>query len=252
MRAVGFRECAGFELPHGIKDEGVAKQMVADLHDYRMARGPYTSGKADALAYWRELPIDANLHPIKTLAILLFSVVPHSAEVERLFSMLGGVQSAKRCNLSVETFEALGKCRAHYSRKQWDRDRTAGKSVHRKHAHAHTRETPGADAELIKKLDEWTVEVPFAISVDDGVGPEDEAAALSGLDKDFRELAERGKEELKDVEVGEMDILSGKMFQLALLDEVDRGEVVNHFNTAAQLASSDDEGDWDIDTIMTL
>ncbi|KAG2159290.1 uncharacterized protein EDB93DRAFT_1075096, partial [Suillus bovinus] len=51
-------------------------------------------------------------HPLKALAITLLSIVPHAADVERLFSDMGSTQSPKRCNLSVDTFEALAKIRA--------------------------------------------------------------------------------------------------------------------------------------------
>ncbi|KAG2144418.1 uncharacterized protein EDB93DRAFT_1087646, partial [Suillus bovinus] len=48
-------------------------------------------------------------HPLKALAITLLSIVPHAADVEHLFSDMGSTQSPKRCNLSVDTFEALAK-----------------------------------------------------------------------------------------------------------------------------------------------
>ncbi|KAG2064222.1 hypothetical protein BDR04DRAFT_1181032, partial [Suillus decipiens] len=57
----------------------------------------------------KNLPISAKTYPLKTLAITLFSIVPHAADVERLFSDLGGIQNVKRCNLTVRTFETLGK-----------------------------------------------------------------------------------------------------------------------------------------------
>ncbi|KAG2126369.1 uncharacterized protein EDB93DRAFT_1097105, partial [Suillus bovinus] len=48
-------------------------------------------------------------HPLKVLAITLLSIVPHAADIEHLFSDVGSTQSPKRCNLSVDTFEALAK-----------------------------------------------------------------------------------------------------------------------------------------------
>jgi hypothetical protein len=61
------------------------------------------------------LPTTADKNPLKALTIMIHSIVPHTAEVERLFSALGGTQSTKRCNLSVSTFETLGKLHANYS-----------------------------------------------------------------------------------------------------------------------------------------
>ncbi|KAG2363080.1 hypothetical protein BDR07DRAFT_1405184, partial [Suillus spraguei] len=49
--------------------------------------------------------------PLKAFAIIIHLIVPHAAGVERYFSGLGGVQSVKRCNLSVQTFESLSKLR---------------------------------------------------------------------------------------------------------------------------------------------
>ncbi|KAJ6613697.1 hypothetical protein B0H10DRAFT_1692666, partial [Mycena sp. CBHHK59/15] len=53
--------------------------------------------------------------PLKTLAITLFSVVPHAVEVECLFSCLSGIQGVKHCNLTVSTFETLGKLCNNYA-----------------------------------------------------------------------------------------------------------------------------------------
>ncbi|KAG2040492.1 hypothetical protein BDR03DRAFT_915547 [Suillus americanus] len=47
--------------------------------------------------------------PLKALTIIIHSIVPHAADVERYFSGLGGVQSVEHCNLSVQTFECLSK-----------------------------------------------------------------------------------------------------------------------------------------------
>ncbi|KAG1808524.1 hypothetical protein EV424DRAFT_1328829, partial [Suillus variegatus] len=53
---------------------------------------------------------------LKAFAITIYSIIGHTGDVERLFSDLGMTQSAKRCNLLVETFETLGKIYAnlHY------------------------------------------------------------------------------------------------------------------------------------------
>ncbi|KAG1717629.1 hypothetical protein EDB19DRAFT_1194990 [Suillus lakei] len=52
---------------------------------------------------------------LKAFAIIIHSIVPHAADVEHYFSSLGRVQSVKRCNLSVQTFEFLSKLRASYA-----------------------------------------------------------------------------------------------------------------------------------------
>ncbi|KAG1883549.1 uncharacterized protein F5891DRAFT_971875, partial [Suillus fuscotomentosus] len=77
-----------------------------------------------------------------------------------LFSDLGMTQSAKRCDLSVETFETLGKIHAnlHYL---CDKKATkADKSTRRCHAHMHTREGTGIDLEVTCDLEENFAWVP--------------------------------------------------------------------------------------------
>ena len=54
-------------------------------------------------------------HPLKIFAIQILSIVPHAAEVKRLFSNLGGIQSVKCCNLTVENLQKLGKLRGRYT-----------------------------------------------------------------------------------------------------------------------------------------
>ncbi|KAG2360986.1 hypothetical protein BDR07DRAFT_1288367, partial [Suillus spraguei] len=61
---------------------------------------PFAGGQADGLAWWENLPVNSDAHPLKAFAIIILSIVPHAAEVEHLFSELGGMQSAKHCNLS--------------------------------------------------------------------------------------------------------------------------------------------------------
>jgi hypothetical protein len=95
--------------------EGDAQKLVENMKQYYQCKGPFTGGQADGLDWWENLPISGESHPLKALAITIFSIVPHAANVEWLFSQLGGNQSVKRCNLAVDTFEKLGKCRANYA-----------------------------------------------------------------------------------------------------------------------------------------
>ncbi|KAJ6568055.1 hypothetical protein DFH09DRAFT_872183, partial [Mycena vulgaris] len=91
-----------------------AGRLLEDLQQYQACKGSFAGGTKDALTWWESLPISGDMRPLKTLVIVLFSVVPHAAEVEHLFSGLSGVQGVKRCNLSVPTFEILGKLRSNY------------------------------------------------------------------------------------------------------------------------------------------
>ncbi|KAJ7907275.1 hypothetical protein B0H13DRAFT_1517068, partial [Mycena leptocephala] len=62
---------------------------------YYQARSPFAGGKGDARSWWESIPKE-NREGIRTPAIVLASVVPHSADVEHLFSALGGIQTPRR------------------------------------------------------------------------------------------------------------------------------------------------------------
>ncbi|KAF8834167.1 hypothetical protein BDN67DRAFT_872713, partial [Paxillus ammoniavirescens] len=106
----------------------------------------------DSENWWECLPITAKHCPLKVMAIMLHSVVPHAADVERYFSGLGGTQSAKRCNLTVETFEALSKLCSSYAHHLYKLDHAMGKSTHCKHSHMHTHPHLGIDTDLVNEL----------------------------------------------------------------------------------------------------
>jgi len=91
-----------------------AIKLVSDIKDYFAGRSPFSGGKADAREWWSTLPIDAFDHPIKTLAVRMHKIVPHAAEVERLFSNLNGIQSDKRSQLTLPHMETLGILRNEY------------------------------------------------------------------------------------------------------------------------------------------
>ena len=50
-----------------------------------------------------------------------------------------GLYDVATCNLSVNTFETLGKLRSNYFYHLYQRARAAGKPLRRRHAHMHTR-----------------------------------------------------------------------------------------------------------------
>ncbi|KAG1807686.1 uncharacterized protein BJ212DRAFT_1303393 [Suillus subaureus] len=66
-----------------------ADVLVMDLKAYNLCHSPFARGQADGLAWWENLPINSEMHPLKAFAIIILSIVPHTAEVERLFLDLG-------------------------------------------------------------------------------------------------------------------------------------------------------------------
>jgi hypothetical protein len=102
------------------------KVLLDHLTAYFHGKAPFTGAKRDALEWWEHLTIDS---PLKTMAITLFRIVPHSADVERLFSNLSGIQSVKHCNLFVEMMQDLGQLRAHYTHYLHEWNWRAGKPI---------------------------------------------------------------------------------------------------------------------------
>lgn len=63
-------------------NEQLASLLVEDLKQYYHCKGAFVGGQADGLDWWESLPILSKSHPLKSLAITLLSIVPHSADVE--------------------------------------------------------------------------------------------------------------------------------------------------------------------------
>jgi hypothetical protein len=104
--------------------------LVADLKDYHKSSGVFSGGQADALNWWETLPVSAECCPLKAFTVIIHSIIPHAADIKRYFSGLGGVQSVKRCNLSVQTFESLSKLWASYANFLPKVDHEASKPAH--------------------------------------------------------------------------------------------------------------------------
>ncbi|KAH7905944.1 hypothetical protein BJ138DRAFT_1225824 [Hygrophoropsis aurantiaca] len=243
-------------------NEDEAKKLVYDLKEYQKCAGPFNGGQANALEWWECLSVTAKQCPLKAMAIIIHSIVPHAAEVERYFSGLGGTQSVKRCNLSVETFESLSKLRSNYSYHLYQMDRAAGKSTHRKHGHMHTQLEPGIDISVATDLEATFSWVPplAAESLDSDdylAGPE--SIAEEELDQAFDEL-DREKAEAAAAGVSDKvidnthGVLAGKIYDWVELERVDKGTKPVGFNEEINVLSMSSEGAadaWDVGALMT-
>jgi hypothetical protein len=168
-----------------------ANRLQDDLKQYYQGKDVFVGGHKDALTWWENLPTAAEKNPLKALAITIHSIVPHAAEVECLFSALGSTQSTKRCNLSVSTFETLGKLCANYSRHLYNRDCATGKLIHRHHAHMHTRTESGINVDLVNDLDKsftWTPPFSLQSDDDDNLLARPESLTLDDIDDAFDKL----------------------------------------------------------------
>jgi hypothetical protein len=237
--------------------EARARALVENLQEYHQVKGPFVGGRRNSLEWWENLPISGEKYPIKALAITLLSIVPHAGEVEHLFSALGGVQTPRRCNLSIDTFETLGKLCANYCYQLYERDIAAGKPIHRRHAHMHTQATTGVNVELVEELkDGFTWEPPFSTESADEriVGPED--ISVKEIDKAFDDLKAQLHDEqmIATLEQGPVEdgneILEWRIYDLRELDAVNKG--IAPTNATEDLDIIGDEGSvgWDVNAMM--
>ncbi|KAG8934913.1 hypothetical protein FRC01_012962 [Tulasnella sp. 417] len=140
--------------------KATALALVRDINIYNAGKAPFAGGSVDGASWWDGLPVSIEQHPLKALAIRLWALVPHSAENEQLFSNLGGIQGRCQSNLTVETFESLGKLAAHYTALIHQSQISQGKPIRGDHAHMHTRPEPGIDIATARLLESSYVSTP--------------------------------------------------------------------------------------------
>ena len=234
-----------------------AAKIIEDLKQYYQCRGPFTGGQAKGKEWRESLPISSTDHPLKGFAITLLSIVPHSAEVERLFSDLGGVQGVKRCNLSVRTFETVGKLRNNYSYHLYQRAAASGKPVHQKHAHKHTRKDGRLDVDLAKDLKTnftWMPPLATNISANSADLEAPESISEEKIEAAFAELEQlnRGTQEAAlDPQLDGQEISAGKVYDFVELDQVDKGLVPTAFeDDNDQIRTESASGSWNIQSML--
>jgi hypothetical protein len=87
-------------------------RLMEDLSCYRWAEKEFNGASENAREWWTMVRgSDEQEHALKSMALILLGLVPHAAEVERLFSSLGAIQGDYRANLNIRTFEQLGMLR---------------------------------------------------------------------------------------------------------------------------------------------
>ena len=139
-----------------------AQQLVKNISAYADGCSPFEGGTSNGLDWWNGLPIKVSDYPLKSMGIRILSIIPHAAEVERLFSNLGHIQGARRCNLTVPHMQTLGGLRNYYQGLVDKKKKDSGQSTRRKHAHMHTREDGGVDSQKVENLlRNWTLQSPL-------------------------------------------------------------------------------------------
>ncbi|CAB4381106.1 unnamed protein product [Rhizophagus irregularis] len=89
-------------------------ELKAQLRKYLDQDNPYSVpySNNDGPFQWWNLIIDGR-SSLSRLAKIVFSITPHSASCERLFSALGWMFGKRRTNLNVQTIECMSKIYTH-------------------------------------------------------------------------------------------------------------------------------------------
>ena len=209
--------------------EEAARQLLQDLKAYHLGNVPFAGGTSNACSWWETLLMQAKEHPIKALVIQIFSIVPHCAEVEGLFSNLGGVQSIKHFNWTVDHMQTIGTLRNYY-----EGELTKGATAHRKHAHMHTRDEQGLNKDKASELlEEYAFQPSTAVLAGDTEVPK--TLSLEEVAKEFKHFEAQQREaevhERQDGAEARHEAIPGEavdvdsMYAIEELAEIRRGAV---------------------------
>lgn len=230
-----------------------ATLLVSNIKDYFYGRKPFEGGHADAKKWWSDLYISNRNCPLKSMTVIIHSLTPHSADVERLFSNLGGIQGVKRSRLSVDMFETLGKLRCYYTNQIQEKALSKGTVLHCTSAHTHARPTTSINDALPEDLAETFIMQPvmptiFSSSDIDLLTPEDISldeidAAFSALDNDRSGLGEDLEDDSSDA------ILAGNHYDLDELEPALNGDIVFEEEDHQILHNAQEGTSWDIESL---
>uniref|UniRef100_A0A0W0GAT8 DUF659 domain-containing protein n=1 Tax=Moniliophthora roreri TaxID=221103 RepID=A0A0W0GAT8_MONRR len=175
-----------------------ATVLKKDIKLYYHCKEPFTGGTGRAKEWWERLPINTKSHPLKVLAIIIHSIVPHATEIERLFSHLNGFQMPKHNNLSTPTFKKLAKLRNHYDREIWEKNRAAGKSTHHKHAHMHAKDSLAITSTVTQELESCLTWEPPLDTDDSNPNSSQSEIEKDPVEDAFEQLEKEMMEEVTD------------------------------------------------------
>ena len=163
----------------------------------------------------------------------------------------------KRCNLTVENLQKLGKLRGSYTYHIQEQNRHRGISNRRKHAHMHTRPQPGINVELTDDLTKnFTWSPPFATVAAPSTGDADdeslagpESVTVDELEKAFTELEPPS---VVDPSLDGGEVLEGHVYDLEELRKVDECVAPSGFgDELLDLSTGEGSGGWSIEALLT-
>ncbi|GET66710.1 ribonuclease H-like domain-containing protein [Rhizophagus irregularis DAOM 181602=DAOM 197198] len=87
------------------------RELDAQLRAYFDNSEPYNTSYSvhDTAYHWWNSIVDGKFSSLSRLAKVIFSITPHSASCERLFSAIGWLFGKRRINLQPETIETMAK-----------------------------------------------------------------------------------------------------------------------------------------------
>ncbi|CAB5208187.1 unnamed protein product [Rhizophagus irregularis] len=98
-KALGHKKASGLEL----------HSQIRSYFDNAKPYDAQYSPEHDVPYLWWNSIIDGKFSSLSRLSKVIFSITPHSASCERLFSSLGWMFGKKRTNLSAQTIESMAK-----------------------------------------------------------------------------------------------------------------------------------------------
>ncbi|EXX63970.1 hypothetical protein RirG_147300 [Rhizophagus irregularis DAOM 197198w] len=97
-------------------DKRSCNRLLAQIRNYELQKSLYNqeidSHLKTPISWW--LKIKDKYDYLPALAIIVFSITPHSAECERIFSTLGWLYGTRRQRLGLLKVEAMAKIRSFY------------------------------------------------------------------------------------------------------------------------------------------
>ncbi|KAF8162669.1 ribonuclease H-like domain-containing protein [Crassisporium funariophilum] len=178
----------------------MAQNLTKDIKAYSQGLAPFLGGKADRKDWWMLLIAPVNSHPLKAMAVKLFSIVPHAAKIERFFSNLGGIGTVK---------PAIA----------------MGKSTHRKHSHMHTREEPGINTGHAEDLIQNFVYSPLETGFEDANIGGPDSLTVEDIDAEFERLEQQADAAAEDGDSLAADVPLDQVFDLLALDSICAGQI---------------------------
>ncbi|KAJ7495512.1 ribonuclease H-like domain-containing protein [Mycena latifolia] len=221
-----------------------AIQLREDLKKYYQCKAPFAGGNKDTREWWEGIPKDKH-EGLRSMAIVLASIVPHSAEVERLFSDLGGIQTPRRSLMAVDTMEMekSGKIRSRVGYELYERARADEKVKRRKHNHMHTSGKTGIDADLAKDLENPITWIPPLDGNDDDTGED----IVEQASKDLQKLLD----DEAPVAIPHGSVIAGEVVDFEELERLDRGETSATDEDNIDIVGNAAEAGWGIQDLMT-